>query len=134
MSVVPSGSPPETRNTTLNMLNVQIAPSVTAGMSDGRMIGSVTRHIRCQRVAPSTSAASNTSLGTPVSAPSVTTIMNGNPSHTFVATFAVNAVENDANHEIGSMLVPKTSLSDSMMPVIAPNWRWNIPFHDSAVT
>src|SRR6185503_4395074 len=50
MSVVPSGSPPETRKTTLNMLKVQIAPRVTAGPSIGRMIGNVTRRIRCHRL------------------------------------------------------------------------------------
>ena len=43
---MPSGSPPETRNTTLNMLNVQTAPSTTAGSSVGRSSGSVTRRKR----------------------------------------------------------------------------------------
>src|SRR6187397_1223817 len=101
MSVLPSGSPPETRNTTLNMLNVQTEPRTTAGRSVGRSSGSVTRRNACQRVAPSTSAASSTSFGIEVSAPITTTIMNGNPSHTFVATFAVKAVENFANHDTG---------------------------------
>src|SRR3954470_2995357 len=102
MSVLPSGSPPETRNTTLNMLNVHTEPSTTAGSSVGRRSGRVTRRNACQRVAPSTSAASSTSFGIDVSAPITTTIMNGKPSHTLVATFAVNAVENFANQETGS--------------------------------
>src|ERR1700690_2591881 len=127
MSVDPSGSPPETRNTTLNMLNVQIAPSTTAGRSAGRNKGSVTRQKRCHRVQPSTSAASSTSFEIDVSAPSVTTIMNGKPSHTFVVTFAVSDVENFANHEMGSTCTIARSA------FTAPNCLWNIPFHASAV-
>src|ERR1700733_7198338 len=102
MSVVSSGSPPETRKTTLNMLNVQTAPSTTAGASDGKRSGNVTRRKRCHRVAPSTSAASSTSFGIDVNAPIVTTIMNGKPSQTFVATFAANAVEKCENHDTGA--------------------------------
>src|SRR5580704_4840755 len=128
MSVVSSGSPPDTRNTTLNMLNVHTAPRTTAGSSVGPRSGSVTRRNRCQRVAPSTSAASSTSFGIDVSAPSTTTIMNGNPSHTFVATFAANAVEKCAKKETGST---PTRWSSAFT---APNWRWNIPFQASAVT
>src|SRR5258708_7727486 len=33
------------------------------------------------------------------SAPSATTIMNGNPSHVFVITFAENALAHDENHD-----------------------------------
>src|ERR1700684_1100424 len=101
MSVDPSGSPPETRNTTLNMLNVHTLPSTTAGKRVGRSSGTVTPQKRCQRVAPSTSAASRTSFGIDVRAPRVTTIMKGKPSHVFVATFAANAVEKWENHETG---------------------------------
>ncbi len=131
---MPSGSPPETRKTTLNMLNVQIAPSVTAGMSVGRIIGSVTSRRRCQRVAPSTLAASSTSSGTAVSAPSVTTIMKGKPSQTLVARLAANAVEKRENQAIGSTCAPKAWLTARISAVTAPNWRSNIPFHTSAVT
>ena len=46
-------------------------------------------------------------LGNAVSAPIVTTIMNGKPSQTLVATLAVKAVENCANQAIGSQR-PKT--------------------------
>src|SRR6476661_895945 len=107
MSVLPSGSPPETRNTTLNMLNVQIDPRMTAGNNVGRKSGSVTSQNDCQRVAPSTSAASMTSFGIDVSAPMTTTIMKGKPSHTFVATFAVNAPLKLANHDVS---VPSSAL------------------------
>ena len=64
-----------------------------------------------------------------MSAPSVTTIMNGKPSHTFVATFAVNAVEKCENHEMGSRAERRERSAFT-----APNWRWNMPFHASAVT
>ncbi len=102
MSVEPSGSPPLTRNTTLNMLNVQMLPRTTAGSMVGLRSGIVTPQKRCQRVAPSTSAASRTSFGIDVSAPSVTTIMKGKPSHTLVATFAENAVAKWENQLTGS--------------------------------
>src|SRR5262245_12808143 len=128
MSVVSSGSPPETRNTTLNMLKVQTQPRTTAGRSDGLRSGSVTSRKRCQRVAPSTSAASRTSRGIAVSAPSTTTIMNGKPSHTFVETFAANAVDHLENQEMGSA---PSALSTAL---IAPNCLWNMPFQASAVT
>src|SRR5262245_19647018 len=128
MSVVPSGSPPDTRNTTLNMLNVQIAPSRTAGKRFGATIGIVTRQSRCQRVAPSTSAASSTSFGTAVSAASVTTIMNGKPSHTLVAKLAEKALKKRPHHENGS--TPTASRS----ALTAPNCLLNIPRHASAVT
>ena len=49
MSVAPSGSPPETRKTTLNMLKVHTAPSTTAGRSAGRSRG----RISSRRVNPS---------------------------------------------------------------------------------
>jgi hypothetical protein len=67
----------------------------------GLSSGTVTPQNRCQREAPSTSAASSTSFGIDVSAPSVTTIMKGKPSHTFVATFAVNAVAKWENQLTG---------------------------------
>src|SRR4051812_12909282 len=121
MSVDPSGSPPETRNTTLNMLNVHTEPRTTAGSNVGRRSGSVTSRNACQRVAPSTSAASSTSFGIDVSAPITTTIMNGKPSQTFVATFAVNAVENLANQDTGS------APTATRIAFTAPNWRWNMP-------
>ena len=63
-----------------------------------------------------------------MSAPITTTIMNGKPSHTLVATFAVNAVENFANQDTGS------TPSATRIAFTAPNWRWNMPFHASAVT
>src|SRR5271165_4651660 len=128
MSVVPSGSPPETRNTTLNMLKVHTLPRTTAGSMVGRSSGTVTPQNRCQRVAPSTSAASSTSFEMEVSAPIVTTIMKGNPSHTLVATLAANAVAKCENQLTGSTpSAPSTALT-------APNCLWNIPFHASAVT
>ena len=110
------------------MLNVHTAPRTTAGSSVGPSSGSVTRRKRCHRVAPSTSAASSTSFGIDVSAPRTTTIMNGKPSHVFVATFAANAVEKCANHDTGSAPSARRSA------FTAPNCRWNIPFHASAVT
>src|SRR6185503_14714159 len=119
---------PETRNTTLNMLNVHAAPSAMAGINVGAIMGKVTKRSRLRRDAPSSSAASMTSGGTPVSAAIATTIMKGNPSHTLVATLAENAVENRANQARGSK--PKRS----SRALIDPNCLWNIPFHASAVT
>src|SRR4051794_37720833 len=107
------------------MLNVHTEPRTTDGRSVGRKSGRVTSRNACQRVAPSTSAASRTSFEIDVSAPITTTIMNGKPSHTFVAMFAANAVENFENHEIGE------APSAPRIALIAPNWRWNIPFHAS---
>ena len=128
MSVVPSGSPPDTRKTTLNMLNVQTLPRITAGSIEGRSSGTVTFQKRCQRVAPSTSAASITSFEMLVRAPSVMTIMKGKPSHVLVATFAANAVEKCENQLTGS--APRAE----RMALMAPNCRWNMPFQASAVT
>ena len=96
------------------------------------MSGNVTRRKRCQRVAPSTSAASSTSFGIDVSAPSVTTIMNGKPSHTLVATLAVNAVEKLREPARWARCRPSAEREDE--PLTAPNCRWNMPFHASAVT
>ena len=79
---------------TLNMLKVQTEPSTMAGTSAGRSSGSVTCRKRCQRLAPSTSAASSRSRGMDCSAPSETTIMKGKPSQVLVVTLAAKAVEN----------------------------------------
>src|SRR5947209_4698607 len=104
MSVAPSGSPPDTRNTTLNMLNVHTAPNITDGNKAGRSNGNMTVFKLCHRVAPSRAAASSSSLGMRDSAPSVTTIMKGKPSHTLVVKLAANAVEKRENQEMGSRL------------------------------
>ena len=112
---------------TLNMLKVQTAPSSTDGSRAGHKSGSTTWRSRCQRLAPSSAAASSSSFGMRESAPSVTTIMNGKPSHTLVATLAVNAVQNCENHETGWMP------SAVNRPFTAPNWRWNMPLQISAV-
>src|SRR5688500_16527842 len=128
MSVDPPGSPRETRKITLNMLNVQIDPRTTAGPSAGRRCGTVMCQNRCHALAPSTSAASYMSRGTDSSAPSATTIMNGKPSQVLVTTLAVNADENDENHDT-SPPSPAASRSES----IAPCSLWNMPFQISAV-
>jgi len=53
--------------------------------------------------------------------------MNGKPSQTLVATLAANAVQKRENHEIGC------TPTAASRPLMAPNWRWNIPFQMSAV-
>ena len=67
-------------------------------------------------------------------APRVTTIMNGKPSQTLVATLAAKAVENRENHEMGSTLVPNHSHTVAIAALTAPNCRWNIPRQAIAVT
>ena len=66
-------------------------------------------------------------VGIACSAPSVTTIINGKPSQVFVMRFAEKAVVKLANQLTGSR--PNRPNS----PLIAPNWRWNMPFQISAV-
>ena len=60
--------------------------------------------------------------------------MKGKPSQMLVTRLALKAVEKRENQAMGSRLVPKRRLMPRMRPVTAPNWRWDISFHISAVT
>ena len=126
-TAVPASMPPETSAMTLNMLNVQIEPSTIAGPSAGLRWGRVISLNRCQLDAPSTSAASSSSLGIDSSAPNATTIMNGKPSQVLVATLAENALAHDENHDT------RSSPSPDRIEFTAPYSPANMPFQISAV-
>src|SRR3982750_3889966 len=111
---------------TLNMLKVHTQPKITDGISAGFNKGRV-MVLNCTHFeAPSTSAASYSSAGIDCSAPSVTTIMKGKPSHVLVTTLAANEVEKWVNHDTGSI---ESAFKSAFT---APNCRWNMPFHISA--
>src|SRR5438094_10155560 len=99
------------------MLKVHTQPSTTEGISAGFKSGRV-MVLNCTHFdAPSTSAASYSSGGIDCSAPSVTTIMKGNPSQVLVATLAAKEVEKWVNHDTGSI---DSAWSSAFT---APNWR-----------
>ena len=99
MCVLSDGWPPrDTSQITTMLLNVQMVPSSTAGVSTGRICGTVTLRNRCHAFAPSSSAASYNSCGTADSPPRHTIIMNGNPSHTLTRIGATNAQNGSVSH------------------------------------
>src|SRR5690606_3794836 len=74
-----------------NMLKVQIDPSRITVAATVRRHGTVTYLKRCQRLAPSTSAASYNSQGIDCRPPSSTTIMNDTPSQMFTTMQLMNS-------------------------------------------
>src|SRR5262249_47615515 len=92
MCVLSCGSPPfDTSQITFKLLNVQIAPKVTAGARTGLSNGSVTCQNCCQRETRAIRAPSYNSCGIPFIPPSAITIMNENPTQTLATMPASNA-------------------------------------------
>src|SRR3972149_8658518 len=107
----------------LNMLNVQITERMIAGTRAGLSEGRVIERNCCQRVAPSTRAASYRSAEIDCNAPREITIMNGTESQALVEMQANRDVEVFSNQDTGG---PPNIW---MIWLKTPNCWCNIPFH-----